>query len=59
MDQAEAEQYLRRAMLAEDELSALRRAIREYREWLLSPDRGPVIYRRTVSDSLGDILTNG
>lgn len=45
-----------RADVAEDELSAIRRGIREYQEWLRNPVRGPIIFRSEVIERLSQIL---
>ena len=46
-----------RAIAAEDELSAIRGAIRFYQRWLADPTHGGlVIYRREVIERLSQIL---
>lgn len=55
MDEQRSE-YEDRAYACEDELSALRRALWEYQEWLASPTRGPVIFRAEVIERLSEIL---
>jgi hypothetical protein len=45
-----------RAICAEDELSALRRDIREFQKWLSEPIRGPIIFRSEVVEELNAIL---
>lgn len=45
-----------RAIAAEDELTALRRDIREFQKWLSEPIRGPIIFRSEVVEHLDQIL---
>jgi hypothetical protein len=45
-----------RADCAEDELTALRKEIREYQAWLSNPVRGPITFRSEVVERLDEIL---
>lgn len=45
-----------RATTAEDELTALRREIREFQAWLSEPIRGPIVFRSEVVEHLDAIL---
>jgi hypothetical protein len=45
-----------RAYSCEDELSEIRRSLREYQRWLADPTRGPVIFRAEVIERLNLIL---
>jgi hypothetical protein len=57
MDETQAEQFEARAYAAEDELTALRKAIRRYQCWLREPaNGGPSIHCADVIARLSHIL---
>jgi hypothetical protein len=45
-----------RAIAAEDELTAIRKGVRELQAWLKEPVRGTVIFRSEVVELLDQIL---